>query len=259
MTLRLALIFIGLASLTLLARAEAADNDNGWSTIKGQIVYAGEDVPERKPVDVTKDQEHCLAKGPVPSDEWVVNPKNKGVQWVTVWLAPADPKSKTPLPVHPALQPIKDKEVVMDQPFCAFIPHALAMRQGQDLLVKNSGAVPHNVNWAGSNNDGGNILIPSGKSYTITGLKPSRIPLMVNCNIHPWMRARVAVLDHPYFAVTDADGKFEIPKAPAGSYRLKIYHDNGWLGGAAGRDGRPITIKDGGVTDLGQIDFVPNK
>src|SRR5207237_6939267 len=134
--------------------------------------------------------------------------------------------------------------------------------EGQDLLVKNSAAVAHSVNWSGHplRNPGGNVIVPSGNSFTIKGVKADKIPLMISCSIHPWMKGRVAVLDHPSFAVTDADGKFEIPKAPAGDYRLKIYQDaNGWLGGREGRDGQPITIKSGGVTDLGKIDFKPNR
>jgi hypothetical protein len=67
------------------------------------------------------------------------------------------------------------------------------------------------------------------------------------------MSARLAVYDHPYFAITDADGKFEIKNAPAGNYRLKVYHESvGWRGGAAGANGEKITIKPG-ANDLGAL------
>lgn len=248
------MIVAAIGAVSFVSRAPAAD-DKGWSTLKGQVVWAGDEIPKREPVKVTKDEQHCLANGPILSEDWVVNPKNKGVQWTVIWLAP-EPNAGPPVRIHPDLKEIKTKEVVIDQPCCAFVPHVLAMRQGQDLLVKNSAPVPHNVNWSGSNNDGGNVIVSAGQSYTISGLKAGKLPLMVSCNIHPWMRARVAVIDHPYFDVTDKNGSFTIPKAPAGHYRLKVYHESiGWLGGAKGRDGQPITIKDSGVTDLGKLDI----
>ena len=91
------------------------------------------------------------------------------------------------LPIHPSLQDVKEKKVTLDQPMCAFVPHCLAIREGQDLEVKNSAPIPHNVNWSGNpiKNPGGNILIPAGGAFVIQNLKADRFPLMVSCNIHP--------------------------------------------------------------------------
>jgi hypothetical protein len=73
------------------------------------------------------------------------------------------------------------------------------------------------------------------------------------------MSGWVRVFDNPYFAVTDADGNFEIKDAPAGTYRLMIWQESiGYRGGAAGRDGTPVTIKAGAVTDVGPFDVKPN-
>ena len=70
------------------------------------------------------------------------------------------------------------------------------------------------------------------------------------------MRSRVAVFTHPYYAITDADGKFEIKDAPAGKHRLFIWQESiGWRGGAAGRNGMEIAVKGGGAIDLGQLDM----
>jgi hypothetical protein len=100
-------------------------------------------------------------------DEWTVNKENRGVRWTIVWLTPSDPKK--PMPVHPILKEIKNKEVEIDQPCCKFVPHALGLRQGQDLLAKNSSPVAHNINWAGIKNQGGNVLLPASGSYRIDG------------------------------------------------------------------------------------------
>src|SRR4051812_42983377 len=94
------LAVLGVAALLL---ASAAARAEGWGTIEGQAVWAGGDVPTPQPVLVDKDQNECLKNGPIPKKDYVVNPKNKGVQWVVVWLADAnDPKAA--VPVHPDLK-----------------------------------------------------------------------------------------------------------------------------------------------------------
>jgi hypothetical protein len=241
--------------------ARADQNSGEWGTVKGQIVWDGGAIPEPKPLNVNKDQPHCLGKGPILSEEWVINKENKGVRWTFVWLAP-EPKSGKKLSIHPSLKDIKVKEVELDQPCCAFVPHCLGMREGQVLVAKNPAPVTHAVRWTGNpaTNPGGNQSLPAGQSFKIPGLKADKLPLTIECNIHPWMKARVGVFDHPYFAVTDENGNFEIKLAPAGDWRLKVYHDAiGWRGGAAGRDGEKISIKGGEITDVGKLDVKPSE
>lgn len=231
----------------------------GWGTVKGQIVYAGAQIPQQEVVEAAKthqDKDVCLKDGPVVKEKWVVNPKNKGVRWAFVWLEPDPAMPGAKLAIHPALLQPKKKEVEIDQPCCTFIPHAAGMRQGQVLVAKNSASVPHNVNWHGSprKNPGNNVIVAAGKDHKIDNLKADRFPVSVTCNIHPWMQAWVRVFDHPYFAVTDENGNFEIKDAPAGKVRMVVWHEAvGWLGGAAGRNGQPVTVKADGVTDVGKL------
>lgn len=234
----------------------AADAD-AWGTIKGQLVYGGPNVPVQQPLKVNKDEQHCLAKGPILDHEWIVNKTNKGVKNVFVWLA-ADPNSpvKT-LPIHPDLKDVPKEPLVVDQPQCMFEPYASMMREGQDLIVKNSAPVAHNANYQGSpaKNPGNNLIVPAGQKITIN-LKADRFPVRLSCNIHTWMRGFVGVYNHPYFALTDADGNFEIKLAPAGSFRLFIWHEAvGWRLGTEGSKGEPVTIKAGQTTDLGKLDI----
>src|SRR6516225_5641987 len=142
------------------APAVCAEAPADWGTVKGQIVFGGDKIPERKTMDVTMDKAHCLEKGPLLSEEWIINPKNRGIRWTFVWLGrDDDPKAK--IPVHPKLNGIGPKQVEIDQPCCQFVPHALAIRQGQELVAKNSAPVAHNVNWTGAaKNPGGNQILP---------------------------------------------------------------------------------------------------
>jgi hypothetical protein len=244
-------LVVAVAAVSVMARPANAADDK-WGTIKGQVVFPG-DPPAAKPLAIVKDQAACLAKGPILSEELVVNPSNKGVKNVFVWITTADGKKP---PIAPALVAIKGKEVSLDQPMCAFVPHSQGMREGQTLVVKNTAPIAHNVNWAGGQvkNPGGNVIVPSGKDHKVTNLKADKAPVGISCNIHGWMKGWIRVFDHPYFAVTDADGKFEIKDAPAGKFKIWYWTDAGWKGGAAGKDGFDITIK-GGDNDLGKVEW----
>jgi hypothetical protein len=180
-------------------------------------------------------QDYFRWAAPIQDERCVVNPGNRGVRWAFVWLAPA---GKKPLPVHPDLKRLREKTVTLHFNRGRFRPHLLALRQGQDVRVKNPEPWAHNLNWVGppfpGRPVGGNVLIPAEGSYTIKGFKASRLPVSVRDNIYPWMGAWLRAFDHPYFAVTDAKGRFTIPKAPAGTYRLVAWQEvTGWGPGRA--------------------------
>ncbi|MFO0863618.1 MAG: hypothetical protein U0744_02980 [Gemmataceae bacterium] len=251
------------ASFVLVAVfAMPAAAQDSWGTIRGQILWGGKDIPKADVFNIGKnpDKDFCLSKGAVDNETWVVDPKTKGLRDVFVWLAPKDAKDKTArLPIHPKLKAVPADAASMDQPVCSFIPHALALRHGQSLLALNSSGIGHNFRYVGSPNvpaNSGNLLIPAGKQVEIKNLAADRLPIRVSCSVHPWMDAWIRVFDHPYFAVTDAQGSFQIKDAPVGEFRLLIWHGSGgWLGGAEGRTGRAIEVK--ATTDLGKIEYPP--
>jgi hypothetical protein len=239
------LLLTALAAAVAVVLAGASRAADEWGSVKGQVTWGGKAPPAVAKVDVNKDQEHCLSKGPIVNEEFVVG-KNGGVRDVFVWLQKGS-DFKAELPIHPSLKDIKEKKVVMDQPCCKFEPHALAIREGQLVIGKNSSPIAHNMKWTGRDNPGDNKLIPAGGSLEIE-LVAERLPVIVECNIHPWMNARVFVFKHPYFAVTDADGKFEIKNAPAGTYNIVMWQQGvGYVNG--GRGGQEITIPAGGSVE----------
>jgi len=245
---------IAALGLLVVARTDGAAQGDKWGTVKGKVVWGGAKVPERTEIKVTVDQAHCLAKGKLLDEDLVVNAKNKGVKWVIVWLA-ADAEGGAP-PIHPSLKDPKNKKVELDQPMCMFMPRAMAIQQGQDVHVKNSAPVNHNIQWVGDgvNNEGGNVTLPPGKEYTIKDLQAQPLPLTMRCNVHPWMSGRLAVFAHPYYAITDEDGNFEIKMAPAGKYRIIAWQEKvGYRNGREGKAGQEIEIKGGGTTDLGEL------
>jgi hypothetical protein len=124
--------------------------------------------------------------------------------------------------------------------------------------------VAHNVNLAGGlKNPNLNQVIPPGGELPITGFVASLLPVQVSCNIHPWMKGYIRVFDHPYFAVTDEDGNFEIKNAPAGKWHLALWQGEGYLflnsEGRPDWTAKPVEVKADATVNLGKIEFVPAK
>lgn len=249
--LSLAMMLGTLAVAAVFSDGPAARAADEGVSLKGQVVWAGE---PKTPVTlkVDKDQGHCLAKGPLLAHIYDINKGNKGLKNVIVWLTKVD-GTKPPVPASLA-KPDKPS-VEIDQPMCAFEPRVVAVREGQILVVKNSAPVAHNVSYIGSRakNPGGNTIIAPGNKYDIK-LKADKQQIALSCNIHQWMKGWARVFDHPYYAVTDADGKFEIKHAPKGEYMLVVWHEDGFNGGAAGAKGQKIKVD--GTTEH-KIEFKP--
>ncbi len=204
-------------------------------------------------------------QGPILSEDWVVDPKTKGVKWVYVWLILDSKKPGDlikPLPfIHPDLKKKKLEDIKVDQPCCMFEPYCIALQEGQSLEMHNSMDIAHNVKVDGNPDVGNpvlNQLLPPSAKIPVGPFKAQATPIPVACNVHGWMSGYIRVFSYPYFMVTKEDGKFEIKDAPAGSYRLVIWHPGaGWVAGEKGEDpskfGVPIEIKANGTTDLGQL------
>ena len=224
------------------------------------MIWGGEKDPERKDIVVGPAHQGCLvgnpaannANGTIPDENYLVNAKNKGFKNVFVYFV-VQPGEK--IAIHPSLQKFPP-EVVIDQPHCMCWPCcALAIREGQVFVVKNSSQLQHNIRWIGDEalNKGGNELINPGGMKEIKDLKAQRLPISLDCNIHGWMKGKLGVFAHPYFTITDDDGKFEIKDAPVGNHKLMIYHEEiGYRLGAKGRNGEDITVTATGL-DLKEL------
>lgn len=217
-----------------------------WATIKGQVVFpAGVAIPKRNALAVNVPQ--CLKKGPILDESVIVNPKNRGIKNVVVWLRPnnaADPKAAFAAnEVHPDDAKRKAAEVVIDQPCCMFVERVTCARIGDTIVVKNSAPIVHNFFWSSENNGDHNPNIAANGVWKMpAALVAEPGPVQYKCTIHGWMTGYVRVFDHPYYAVTDDDGKFEIRNAPVGKFRIVYWHENGLRGGRNGRFGEVIQI-----------------
>jgi hypothetical protein len=229
------------------AARSPADEKPQWATVKGRVVFPKDaKIPPRKPLNVTVNQQQCLAKGPILDESVIVNPKNRGVKNVVVYLRPDSMKADAPFAkneIHPDDAKRKPAEVVIDQPCCMFVKRVTAARVGDTIVVKNPAAIAHNFFWVSENNGNHNVNVPVNGQWAMPKpLVMERPPIQYKCTVHGWMTGYVRIFDHPYYAVTDDDGKFEIKNAPVGKYRIVYWHENGLRGGSNGRFGDKVEI-----------------
>lgn len=213
-----------LAGLALVLVTGPAMAD-GWGTISGQFVLDGA-VPDVKPLVAkgdpnAKDPAVCAAQN-VPNDAMAFNPDNKGIANIVVYMRRAKE-------VHPDLKESEEKVVEFDQKGCNFIPHMQIVRTDQTIVCKSSDGVAHNVHATPFANSAVNFIVQPNDQTGVEVRMPLAEPVApyveVKCDIHPWMKAWWVVVDHPYAAVTDKDGKFTIENLPAGENEFRVWHE----------------------------------
>jgi len=205
---------------TSAAAAPVMADPTGWATLKGTFKLNGA-APERKQLNhlIDKDQAVCMPGGkPVLGEELVVDSASNGIRDVVIYLTgPAKFPVGDPKWVHADYMATKDATLEFDQKQCVFLTHMLAMRSSQKLNILNSDPVGHNTKIdATGRAQQLNATIPASNNSLYEPKGEAQEPFNVSCSIHPWMSARMIVRDSPYFAVTKADGSFEIKNVPAG-------------------------------------------
>lgn len=151
------------------------------------------------------------------TNESVIISNDGGLANVFVFMKRA-PRSGVPAaPAEP---------VVVDQVGCVFTPHAAIVRVGQPLLLKNSDPVAHNVRLNGLQSQF-NETIGAGSAEGLTKVLdfPERLPAGVVCDFHNWMSAYLMPIDHPWAAVSDENGEFEIADLPDGEWEFVLWHE----------------------------------
>lgn len=250
-----------LAILTFLPQFASAQDKGEWGNLKGHIKVKGK-LPDIPFEDVNKDKAMCLAgNAKAPLDDNLIVNENGEIRDVFVFMYFKNDDSPRP-EVHPSYNEAKNKKVVLDNSKCRFVPHALLLRTGQTLELKNSDSGGHNCRILGFK-DGNehNINLPANESANVIAKNPEKSVTMVKCDIHPWMDAYILIRDEPYAAITGADGKFEIANVPAGTWKFQFWHKKGAYlrkldipGYKVGRRGEiEVTIKKGESLDLGQL------
>lgn len=117
------------------------------------------------------------------------------------------------------------QSAVLDQKGCTYHPRVFGVMVNQPIEILNSDATLHNVHALSQGKTVFNIAQPrQGMKTTRTFSKPE-VMVRMKCEVHSWMAAYIGVLEHPFFAVTDEKGNFEIKNLPPGEYELEAWHE----------------------------------
>ena len=197
----------------ILAGAIARAEDN--ASISGKISFAG-DAPKAKKLKMDADPQCAAlhADKPATSEEVVVN-ANGTLKNVFVYLK-SGVTGTYPKPATP---------VMINQKGCTYDPHVFGMQAGQMILIKNSDDTLHNIHALPNNNEEFNKGQPAGSVPLVKAFRKPEVMVRIKCDVHPWMTAYVGVLEHPFFAVTGPDGKFELKGLPPGTYTIEAWQE----------------------------------
>lgn len=199
---------------TISGMANAYDGgpvSNGGS-IQGTITYKG-NVPVKKIIP-TKDVETC---GEPRERPLIAVGDNHAVKDAAVHLVDVK-KGKA--------WPAQTKPPELDNLKCRFVPDVSIIRAGP-LDVVNSDPVLHNTHGYYGRRTAFNLALPNKDQRIPTSLRRSGT-VRVDCDAHGWMEGWVYVVDNPYYALTGADGKFDITDVPPGTYKLVV--DQAFIG-----------------------------
>lgn len=205
------LFVLALTATAFIAGVPSA-RAQGAGKITGKISFKGV-APAPIKIRMSADP-RCMQASPNGAERKQIDGTNGGLANVIVAI-----KSKVPGAHAPKTLP-----VLLDQSGCMYTPAAIGLQVGQPLKIRNSDDTLHNVHPRPLVNAGFNIGQPRKGMETEKKFDKVETFFPVSCDVHPWMRSYIAVFDHPFFAVTNDDGTFEIPNVPPGEYEVEAQH-----------------------------------
>jgi len=203
------------ATTTAAAAAPAAAAVSAdAATLTGLVKFEGA-APKMGAIQMSADP-YCQSQHSTPAtDEDVV--AGPGGELANVFVYIKDIKGNFPAPSTP---------VVIDQKGCQYHPHVNAVMVGQPLQIKNDDATLHNVHAMPVANSQFNEGQPVQGMVSTKHLdKPEMTPFKIKCDVHGWMKSYMAVMPHPFYSVSQANGTFTISNLPPGQYTVVAWHE----------------------------------
>lgn len=200
-------------------------------SIKGVVAFKGV-APEARKIQMGSDPV-CEQKGQGATFEDVLVHDGK-LQNVFVYVKSGLPQNSFQTP---------SAEAVLDQSGCRYVPHVLGVQTNQVVKILNSDNTSHNVHPVPQKNREWNENQYPSAPPIMKRFSEPEVLIPVKCNQHSWMKAYVGVLAHPFFAVTGADGSFNLKGLPPGDYEVEAWHEK--LGAKTAK----VTVKEKAEAD----------
>lgn len=200
--------------------------------ISGMVTFSGM-APEMDAIDMS-DEPVCAAKhASTPMMRSVVVGEGGGLANVFVYVKEGLDGLEFPTPAG----------AVLDQNGCVYSPHVMGIQVGQDLIIRNSDGLLHNIKASPTENRPFNTSQPVNMETT-RSFSTAEVMVPVQCDVHGWMTAYIAVLDHPYHSVSSDAGAFSLETLPPGEYVIEAWHES------YGTLTQTVTVTTGETTEI---------
>ncbi len=223
------LVLIFMLMLPVVVNAYEVVNVKNGATLKGKVVFKGT-PPDDEVIVIDRNPNFCGQEK--PTNKYLI--KDGRVKNVVIWLEGIS-KGK----------PIPERDVSIIIKDCTISPLVSIGFVGKKYRIKNMDPILHTIqlklglsyhkdvstrkltygatiyNFA-LPEQGMEVIKPIKRFHRYTSKTGF---IRVTSNAHPWMRGFIFVFDHPYAAITDEKGEFEIDEIPPGEYVLKYWHE----------------------------------
>ena len=187
------------------------------ATVRG-TVEVGHRVPSPRTLRLDADPKVAAMHPQPPVDESLRVDVNGGLKWAFVYVKQGLEGRAFPIPESPV-------RIEFNRGFLT--PRVVGIRVGQELLVRNKDNVLHNCHSLPTDerNREFNFGMPTAGTEERKSFAVPELMMVLKCDVHPHDRARISVLPHPFFAVTDEHGRYEIRGLPPGRYVVEVRHE----------------------------------
>lgn len=195
-------------------------------SISGTVTLAGP-LPVFRPIDMSAEPACAQANPAAVLPPVVVTGANGALANVVVYVKSGLGRYRFDTPHEPTS---------FTQQRCMYSPRVVALMTNQTLRITNADPTVHNIHALPRENRSWNRSQQPGEPPLETSFARPELAIPIMCNVHPWMRAIVFVFDHPYFAVTQTTGAFELKNLPPGTYTIEAWHEK------FGTQGQTVTL-----------------
>jgi Carboxypeptidase regulatory-like domain len=232
-----AVAFVAASRLAAAAAPYQAGPVTNGGKITGVVTLSGA-PPQLPAIKTTKNQDYCGTS--IPNPVYMVG-KGGGLANVEVYIK--EISAGKPKPTQP---------ITLTNSKCMFVPRVQGACTGQQVKIASADPILHNTHpqIADTNATLYNVALPFKGFSVVKPLAPEAGIVRVKCDAHEWMRSWILEFDHPYFATSDADGRFEIDDVPPGTYTVGAWHE------AAGEKTGTVTVSPGKAATL-DFQFTP--
>ncbi|OHB69284.1 MAG: hypothetical protein A2W23_02995 [Planctomycetes bacterium RBG_16_43_13] len=218
---------IGIAAQLLIASCGGGEDDSDYNpppptyiapdtvaSISGEILFNGT-PPTPKPISTEGNPECRGIHKDILYDESILV-KDAHLQNVFVYIKEGLENYVFAIPREP---------ITISNYKCLFSPRVVGAQARQHILLLNNDPTTHNFHFHSKNSEPINRALPFQGAKYQAKITKSEVMIPIMCDLHPWMTGYIGVLQHPYFYVTGADGRFELKNIPAGEYTIETWHE----------------------------------